>query len=430
MQTEYIKSLNCNYARILLDGKPEEKRYQYCIVGRGGIKGLLPCNLRYINGQGYLYYDITSKQNVQQIYSKKYITRDGIKDFLWSLRQVRQELERFLLDAGNILLFPEQIFQDLESRVFSFLYIPYYEGKNGIKELMDFWVEHIDYDDDLLVTCVYHMYEQMDQNGDVYFQKQIFEDAKMLEVAQTTEVGKATTQTAEARQGTLRTTQTTEIGEGTARTTQTAEIREGAAQTTQTTGTNRVDAQATERKATMQTMEAGEITDSGQAAEERTGTNPSKRRFFGIFDGKKKDREIRDQYRQNMQEIMSGYAVAEDTSYDEDDDYGRTIYIEEPAAEKETKRRIETSKGQLVAVIKDPVLTMGKKKGEADIVLEDASVSRLHARITKEKDTYFIEDLNSTNGTFKNGLQLQPYEKRELEEGDEIKLGRVALVFR
>lgn len=430
MQTEYIKSLNCNYARILLDGKPEEKRYQYCIVGRGGIKGLLPCNLRYINGQGYLYYDITSKQNVQQIYSKKYITRDWIKDFLWSLRQVRQELERFLLDAGNILLFPEQIFQDLESRVFSFLYIPYYEGKNGIKELMDFWVEHIDYDDDLLVTCVYHMYEQMDQNGDVYFQKQIFEDAKMLETAQTTEVGKATTQTAEARQGTLRTTQTTEIGEGTARTTQTAEIREGAAQTTQTTGTNRVDAQATERKATMQTMEAGEITDSGQAAEERIGTNPSKRRFFGIFDGKKKDREIRDQYRQNMQEIMSGYAVAEDTSYDEDDDYGRTIYIEEPVAEKETKRRIETSKGQLVAVIKDPVLTMGKKKGEADIVLEDASVSRLHARITKEKDTYFIEDLNSTNGTFKNGLQLQPYEKRELEEGDEIKLGRVALVFR
>lgn len=430
MQTEYIKSLNCNYARILLDGKPEEKRYQYCIVGRGGIKGLLPCNLRYINGQGYLYYDITSKQNVQQIYSKKHITRDWIKDFLWSLRQVRQELERFLLDAGNILLFPEQIFQDLESRVFSFLYIPYYEGKNGIKELMDFWVEHIDYDDDLLVTCVYHMYEQMDQNGDVYFQKQIFEDAKMLETAQTTEVGKATTQTAEAREGTLRTTQTTEIREGASRITQTAEIREGASQTTQTTGTNRVAAPTTERKVTRQTIEAGEITDSGQASEERTGANPSKRRFFGIFDGKKKDREIRDQYRQNMQKIMSGYAVAEDTSYDEDDDYGRTIYIEEPAAEKETKRRIETSKGQLVAVVKDPVLTMGKKKGEADIVLEDASVSRLHARITKEKDTYFIEDLNSTNGTFKNGLQLQPYEKRELEEGDEIKLGRVVLIFR
>lgn len=412
MQTEYVKSLNCNYERILLDEKPEEKRYQYCIVGRGGIKGLLPCNLRYINGQGYLYYDITSKQNIQQIYSKKSITRDWVKDFLWSFRQVRQELERFLLDAGNILMFPEQVFQDLESRVFSFLYIPYYEGKNGIKELMDFWVEHIDYDDDLLVNCVYHMYEQMDQNGDIYFQKQIFEDAKMLEAAQMTEVGKATTQTAEVREGTARVTQTTEVGEGAARTTE----------------TNKMAEQTAEKRAKVQATEAGDITDSGQAEDERTSVNPSKRRFFGIFDGRKKDREMRDQYRQNMQEIMSGYAVAEDSAYDED--YGRTIYIEEPAAEREAQRKIETPKGKLVAVIKDPVLTLGKKKGEADIVLEDASVSRLHARITKEKDVFFIEDLNSTNGTFKNGLQLQPYERRELEEGDEIKLGRVTLIFR
>lgn len=76
MQTEYIKSLNCNYERILLDEKPEEKRYQYCIVGRGGIKGLLPCNLRYINGQGYLYYDITSKQNLQQMQLQPYERRE------------------------------------------------------------------------------------------------------------------------------------------------------------------------------------------------------------------------------------------------------------------------------------------------------------------------------------------------------------------
>lgn len=46
MQTEFVKSLNCNYERILLEEKPEEKRYQYCMIGRGGIKGLLSCNLR------------------------------------------------------------------------------------------------------------------------------------------------------------------------------------------------------------------------------------------------------------------------------------------------------------------------------------------------------------------------------------------------
>jgi len=49
LNTEYVRNLNCNYERILLDKKPEEKRYQYCILNRGGIKGLLPCSLRYIN---------------------------------------------------------------------------------------------------------------------------------------------------------------------------------------------------------------------------------------------------------------------------------------------------------------------------------------------------------------------------------------------
>ena len=34
-------------------------------------------------------------------------------------------------------------------------------------------------------------------------------------------------------------------------------------------------------------------------------------------------------------------------------------------------------------------------------------------------------DLGSTNGTFKNGVRLSPKEKNYIEEGDEIKIGRV-----
>lgn len=88
LQTEYIKNLNCNYERILLDRLPDENRYQYCIIGRGGIKGLLPSSLRYINGLAYLYYDITSTQNVVQLYAGRNITRSWVKDFLWSMNQV------------------------------------------------------------------------------------------------------------------------------------------------------------------------------------------------------------------------------------------------------------------------------------------------------------------------------------------------------
>ncbi|MGN0401596.1 MAG: DUF6382 domain-containing protein [Acetatifactor sp.] len=368
MQTEFIKSLNCNYERVLLSEKPDDKRYQYCIISRGGIKGLLPCDLRYMDGQSYLYYDISSKQNVRQLYGTKCISREWVVNLFWSFRQMRQELERFLLDSANLLVFPEQIYQDLENETFCFIYLPYFGEENGFKQLMDFLIEHIDYEDDILVNCIYYIYEQLDQKGEVYLQSMIFEDLKKLEESTTKE--------------------------------QPSQCEEAV-------------------------NEESEILCEEVVKQEEI---VPKKHFFGIFDGrKKKDKEIRETYRQNMQEIMSCCRVAEDSPYEEE--YGKTIYMEESKVFAYTQRRLRTPEGKVIASIDDTVLTLGKKKGEADAVLEDASVSRLHARIVREKDKYYIEDLNSTNGTFKNGLQLQPYEKRELDEGDEIRLGRVALIF-
>lgn len=373
LQTEYLRNLNSNYERILLDKKPEENRYQYCILSRGGIKGLLSCSLRYINGLGYLYYDISSKQNITQLFSSRCIPREWIKDFLWSMQQVRQELERFLLDCNNILWFPEQIFQDIESNVFSFLYIPYYEGESSFARLLDFWVEHIDYNDEVLVDCVYHMYEQLEKSGDVYLQSKIFEDAKVLDQPQ------------------VKTVQEQES-----------------------------------YPVQQQTDDLQEYDVSSAASEKRE----EKKGFLGLFDNKRrKGRDLRENYRPDMQRVMDGYAVAEETSYT-DEEYGQTVYIEEQPETTERVRRLYTPEDRLVASMEKPILTIGKKKEEVDVVLEDSSVSRMHARISKEGQDYYLEDLNSTNGTFKNGLRLQPYEKRKLETGDELKCGRVTLIFR
>src|SRR5512136_2902901 len=41
-----------------------------------------------------------------------------------------------------------------------------------------------------------------------------------------------------------------------------------------------------------------------------------------------------------------------------------------------------------------------------DFVINDAEVSRRHARLTLEGDRYKIEDLNSTNGTYIDGQRL------------------------
>ena len=80
--------------------------------------------------------------------------------------------------------------------------------------------------------------------------------------------------------------------------------------------------------------------------------------------------------------------------------------------------------------INTSAIILGKKREEVDVCLEDISVSRIHARVVKEEEKVYIEDLNSTNGTLINGQRLQPYEKRKLEEGDEIKCGKTVLIFR
>ena len=61
----------------------------------------------------------------------------------------------------------------------------------------------------------------------------------------------------------------------------------------------------------------------------------------------------------------------------------------------------------------------------------DAKVSRRHARIRRNEDTYTIEDLGSTNGTFVNrGRRLLPGSPHVLNEGDEIIVGKTFLRFR
>ena len=65
---------------------------------------------------------------------------------------------------------------------------------------------------------------------------------------------------------------------------------------------------------------------------------------------------------------------------------------------------------------------------EAAVWFDRPGVSRLHARITISNDAAVLEDLGSTNGTWLHGNRLAA--PATLADGDEIRLGPVAVVFR
>ena len=61
---------------------------------------------------------------------------------------------------------------------------------------------------------------------------------------------------------------------------------------------------------------------------------------------------------------------------------------------------------------------------EADLRINERSVSRHHAVVTREELDlgWFVEDLGSHNGTFVNGVRV---EREEIKPGDEIRFGRI-----
>jgi putative nucleotidyltransferase with HDIG domain len=63
-----------------------------------------------------------------------------------------------------------------------------------------------------------------------------------------------------------------------------------------------------------------------------------------------------------------------------------------------------------------------------DIVLDDNSVSRLHAEVRATDHGWSVRDLKSTNGTFLNGIRLEGEEEKSLQERDVIQCGKVAMV--
>jgi hypothetical protein len=71
------------------------------------------------------------------------------------------------------------------------------------------------------------------------------------------------------------------------------------------------------------------------------------------------------------------------------------------------------------------VLTIGRSP-HSDLFLDDVTVSRHHARVLRDEAGFWVEDLNSLNGTYVNRKRI---EQQRLADGDELQIGKFKLVF-
>ena len=70
--------------------------------------------------------------------------------------------------------------------------------------------------------------------------------------------------------------------------------------------------------------------------------------------------------------------------------------------------------------------TIAGRHPDADIFLDDVTVSRQHAEFVREGTTFSVRDLGSLNGTYYDGMRI---EQTRLGDGAEVQVGKFRLTF-
>ena len=466
IEAKYYRDYGHNYMILQCRQQETVRSYQYKILTSGKIDEILKCSVRHINGTTYYYYDISSRTTLDGLYRDKRMSYAEVKDILCQIQGICEKLAGHFMEEKGLVLLPEHIYYDLTTGKYIGLYYPDYEPgeSNAYKSLMDFLLEHIDTDDRKLTDHIYRMCEMAEEE---YF---FIEDA--LRMMEDEEVS--------ARESTHESPweQKREINLGEQEPFNFAEDVRMMEQHHEDSPKRNMFypvlavllfvgiAGAVVVRNIYDLSQREEIVLYGSAAIMGVCL------FFclaGFFAGGRKKLEAEkktgrrtdgESYPDNPSDMilppldhiinkdmnmeMAGYVQesvrpprdvdrsprnAAFNRIDGDDAYGNTVFFDESktaeyklyAVDKKNKKHIE---------LKQFPCTIGKMAGCVDYVLSDDSISRIHARFDMQGEKVLLTDMNSTNGTYKNGLRMQPQETVEIEPGDEVRFGNLNYCYR
>lgn len=96
----------------------------------------------------------------------------------------------------------------------------------------------------------------------------------------------------------------------------------------------------------------------------------------------------------------------------------------EPPRPAERQLYLINPAGDQILIDKDTFI-IGRSR-TCDLVIPSSKISRQHVGVVRENGRYFIEDLGSANGLFKNGAQI---DKEPVESGSEYMLSDEVIRF-
>lgn len=472
LEAKYYRDYGHNYMILQCRQQEAVRSYQYKILTSGKIGEILRCSVRYINGSTYYYYDITSRTTLDSLYRDKKMSYAQVKDVLCQIQGIYGKLAGYFMDEAGLVLLPEHIYYDFTNKKYIGLYYPDYqtEGACTYRPLMDFLLEHIDTQDRNLAEKMYCICEMAEEN--CFFiddALQILEDGEEPVQEKLQEPLREMTQES-IREMLHEPIRVEDWAKGTADK-ETHNVMEGFQEHKER---KKMSPKRNPFYPIFALLSILGIVGAIAVCNIYELTQREKIVLCGsvaamgvclllclagtFAGGKRKtsvernfSREADEEYyssnthlpsldhviNRDMNLEMAGYTPAsvrpaydigkplhpaESDTTQEDYNYGNTVFFDESAV-KEYKLYAMDKKNKKHIELKQFPYTIGKMAGCVDYVIPDDSISRIHARFDRQGEKVMLTDMNSTNGTFKNGLRMQPQETVEIEPGDEVRFG-------
>ena len=457
MRAEYKRDMNHNYLILHGEEVPDTDSYQVRMLVGNGMPSLLKCRLQGIDGNFLIYYDITSKQSVASMYETKKMGLEDLRLIFGGFVQAMEEMAEYLMDPGQLLVQPEYMYLDVEKKKLYFCCMPGKAGdvREDFRVLTEYILPKIDHEDGDAVILGYGVYRRAleDTFHLEYVKEEIYKgrdsrEKRIPESCKEKEIDKEKGQFREQYENQsgdspweMETSNPFENRDREDEKKSPVSLRKkilfsllGAFVLIITAGAAVLGF--------LPGLQAGVIL-SGCAVFLGTGmlVYRFRKKHKGSVEKKRGRQEMqRDPIWKTEQEEENGWqpqmSAEEEMSVPQTleeepkaKDFGETVVLSAGVVQGPATL-VSREPGELATIyLQEDMTVIGKMETAVDAVIDLPTVSRIHAKIRRRDQEYYLSDLNSRNGTAVNGRLLKEGEDYQLQNEDEVDFAQARYVF-
>ena len=436
----YVQEGGRNYLKSEPVGEVD---YIVGMFAHNDIPAFVPVSFKSLNLENYFCYNMNGLIPINQSFEMNKLTVDRIEAFLRSIIKVAKSLEEFLLPFDRLITDEAYIYESLGKKDEFYWIYGIDSGNCTFTGLFERLLDRVDYKDDSAVKMIYSLYQAAKESEGMQgvssggSLQRIREKAEEILSAPHMSLDMRARELIRAENERNSIKRLKGIETGTEDKACSKEI-EGA-----DSMARRYRAEAESKKSRSQRVD---IEDAPKAKislfKQRQNEEKSDKTMFVKSKLKKVWDYLNADIGSKPEKLVDVQAVGEnELSYNV-----REVRQPKPESEGDVSEATTLLTGAMIRngiyclkpedTNEDNILLtefpffIGKSCDKTHHTIEDSTVSRFHARIDREEEELWLTDLNSTNGTFLNGIRLMPFGRMRVNKGDSIVISRKRYEFK